>query len=201
MKLISAQQVRRAELQKAAYEVACKYGFHAITLQQIADHAGTSKGIVHHYFSSKKDLVEHAVRYAHLVYRTSVVTRLKTAHTPSERLWSIIDASFSEEQFRPEICRLWLTIFDELPYDKNLARLVAILDRRSISLTVSAIKHLVELSEAEEKAFSLMALMDGFWILSAFDPAITSRAALSYIVDYIRRNIPRFDMSVVKFPN
>jgi hypothetical protein len=66
---------------------------------------------------------------------------------------------------------------------------------------VSAIKHLVELSEAEEKAFSLMALMDGFWILSAFDPAITSRAALSYIVDYIRRNIPRFDMSVVKFPN
>src|SRR5688572_17313023 len=103
MKLNSLQRVRRLELQKAAYEVARKQGFHSITVEQIARHAGTSKGIVHHYFKNKKQLIEHAVRYSHLVYRKAIVSRLKKAKTPSERLWSIIDGTFDPDQFGPEI--------------------------------------------------------------------------------------------------
>ena len=96
-------ELRRVELRQAAYEVASKYGFHAVTIEQIARHAGVSKGIVHHYFRNKQQLVEHAVRHAHLVYRQEVVDRLKLAKTPSERLWSIVEGTFAPEMFKPEI--------------------------------------------------------------------------------------------------
>jgi TetR/AcrR family transcriptional repressor of bet genes len=198
MKLNSLQRVRRLELQKAAYEVARKQGFHSITVEQIARHAGTSKGIVHHYFKNKKQLIEHAVRYSHLVYRKAIVSRLKKAKTPSERLWSIIDGTFDPDQFGPEICRLWLTILDELKHDRKLARLVAILDKRSIALTLSAVKELVDAQEVNNKAYTIMGLLDGFWILSATDPEITRETALRDIGAYIVRNIPRFDPHAIK---
>ena len=189
---------RRVELQRAAYEVAIRYGFHAITIEQIARHAGVSKGIVHHYFRSKQHLVEHAVRYAHLVYRREVVDRLKLARTPSERLWSIVEGTFAPEMFKPEICRLWLTIFDVLKYDARLARLYGILDKRSISLTMTTLKQLLNEPEVDQAAYSIMGLMDGLWILSATEPEVTREAALSIIAAYIRRNIPGFDMTAVK---
>jgi TetR/AcrR family transcriptional repressor of bet genes len=198
MKLSSIQRIRRLELQKAAYQVARKHGFHSITVEQIARRAGTSKGIVHHYFKNKKQLIEYAVRYAHRVYRNAIVSRLKEARTPSERLWSIIDGTFDPDQFGPEICRLWLTIFDELKHDRKLARLVAILDKRSISLTLSAVKELVDAHEVNDKAYTIMGLMDGLWILSATDPEITRETALRDIGTYIVRNLPRFDPSAVK---
>jgi TetR/AcrR family transcriptional regulator, transcriptional repressor of bet genes len=198
MKLSSIQKLRRFELQKAAYEVARKQGFHYITVAQIARHAGTSKGVVHHYFKSKKQLIEYAVRYSHRVYRNTIVSRLKEARTPSERLWSIIDGTFDPDQFNAEICRLWLTIFDELKHDRKLARLVAILDKRSVSLTLSAVKELVEEHEVNDKAYTIMGLMDGLWILSASDPEITRETALRDLAAYICRNIPRFDPSAVR---
>jgi TetR/AcrR family transcriptional regulator, transcriptional repressor of bet genes len=194
MKLSPLQRRRRDELQRAAYEVARRRGFHAITIDHIAAQAGKSRGIVHHYFGSKRRLVESAVRHAHGVYRTSVTKRLKNAGTPSERLWCIVEATFDAEQFSPDICRLWLTIFDELKHDEKLAHLVAILDKRSISLTLSTIRHLVDADRADRVAFQLMALMDGFWLLSASDKEITRELALRHMAEFIRRNIPRYDL-------
>lgn len=191
-------KLRKGELRRAAYEVASKYGFHAVTIEQIARHAGVSKGIVHHYFRNKQHLVEHAVRHAHLVYRQEVVDRLKLAKTPSERLWSIVEGTFAPEMFKPEICRLWLTIFDALKYDTKLARLYGVLDKRSISLTMTTLKQLLNESDVDQAAYSIMGLMDGLWILSATEPEVTREAALSTIAAYIRRNIPSFDMSAVK---
>jgi TetR/AcrR family transcriptional repressor of bet genes len=193
MKLNAVQRARRANLQKAAYEIARKRGFHSLTIDQVARQAGTSKGTVHNYFRNKTQLIEYAVRYSHLVYRNAIVSRLKQAKTPSERLWSIIDGTFDRKQFGPETCRLWLTIYDQMRYDKKLARLVSILDQRSISLTLSTIRELVDPDEVNDKAYAIMALMDGFWLLSATDPAITRKAALLHIAGYLRKNLPRFD--------
>jgi TetR/AcrR family transcriptional repressor of bet genes len=198
MKLSAVQRSRRAELQKAAYEVARKRGFHTVTVDQIARHAGTSKGTIHNYFKNKKQLIEFAVRYSHLVYRNAILSRLKKANTPSERLWSLIDGTFDREQFGPEICRLWLTIYDEMKHDSQLARLVGILDKRSISLTLSIVKELVGPDEVNDKAYMIMALMDGFWLLSATDPRITRKAALRHIAGYLRNNLPRFDTRAIR---
>jgi transcriptional repressor BetI len=198
MKLTALQKARRFELQKAAYQVARKRGFHAVTVDQIARRAHTSKGTVHNYFKNKKQLIEFAVRHAHLVYRNTIVSRLKAAKTPSERLWSIVAGTFDPEQFGPEICRLWLTIFDEMKYDRKLARLVSILDKRSISLTLSTVRALVEPEEVDDKAYTLMALMDGFWLLSATDPEVTREVALRHIAAYIQKNFPRFDPRAIK---
>ena len=48
---------RETQITRAAYEIIAKNGYENITVQDIADHAGFSKGIVYYYFKSKDDVM------------------------------------------------------------------------------------------------------------------------------------------------
>ena len=48
---------RETQITRAAYEIIAKNGYEHITVQDIADHAGFSKGIVYYYFKSKDDVM------------------------------------------------------------------------------------------------------------------------------------------------
>jgi TetR/AcrR family transcriptional regulator, transcriptional repressor of bet genes len=189
---------RREELRRAAYETAGKHGFQALTVAGIARRAGISKGIVHHYFDSKQDVIEHAVRFAHAEYRKAVVSRLSKARSPSEKLWSIVEGTFAPAIFQPPYRRLWLSIFEAARTNPRLARLCAILDRRSVTNMRVVLRHLVPPSELEAIGLSIMALMDGCYLLAVDEPQITRSVALNLIANHIRIIIPSFDMSAVK---
>jgi TetR/AcrR family transcriptional repressor of bet genes len=189
---------RREELRRAAYETAGKHGFQALTVAGIARRAGISKGIIHHYFTGKQDVIEHAVRFAHAQFRQAVLDQLRDASTPSERLWSVIAGNFAPAIFQPPFRRLWLSIFEAAKTDPRLARLCAIVDRRTITNIHVALRHLVPPSELETKAFAIIALMDGCWFLAVDEPQITRSVALNLIAGHIRITIPNFDMSAVK---
>jgi TetR/AcrR family transcriptional repressor of bet genes len=190
--------LRRQELRRAAYEMAGKHGFGALTVAGIAEYAGITKGNIHHYFASKEDLIEHAVRFAHAQFRKAVVERLRKANTPSGRLWSVIDGNLAPEIFQLKYRRLWLSIFHAAKTNSRLARLCEIVDRRTVLHMTMPLRDLVPPSELENRAFTIMALIDGCWFLAVSEPQVTRQAALEIIADYIRANIPAFDMSVVK---
>ena len=190
--------LRRDELRRAAYETAGKHGFQALTVAGIARRAGISKGIVHHYFTGKQDVIEHAVRFAHAQFRQAVLDQLRNANTPSERLWSVVAGNFAPAIFQPPFRRLWLSIFEAAKTDPRLARLCAIVDRRTLININMALRHLVPPSQVEATAFSIVALMDGCWFLAVDEPQITRSVALNLIAGHIRITIPNFDMSAVK---
>jgi TetR/AcrR family transcriptional repressor of bet genes len=191
------KNLRREELRRVAYEMAGQYGFQALTIEKIAQRAGISKGIIHHYFSNKDELVEHTVRYAHAIFQKGVRDRLKLARTPSERLWSVVDAYFTSEVFQPRYHRLWMSFFDESRKNPRLARLYEILDRRLDAHVFMAMRHLVPVSDLVVTATSILGLLDGFWLLAVSDTRFTAELALSNIAEYLRVHVPNFDMSAV----
>src|SRR5215218_10978367 len=149
---------RRQELRRAAYETAGQHGFQALTVAGVARRAGISKGIIHHYFVDKQDLIEHTVRFAHAEYRKEIVDRLRKARSPSEKLWSIVDGTFAPALFQLPYRRLWLSIFEAAKTDPRLARLCAVLDRRSVTNMTVVLRHLVPPSEVETVGLSIGAL-------------------------------------------
>jgi TetR/AcrR family transcriptional repressor of bet genes len=189
---------RRQQLRKAAYELAGKHGLQALTTAGIARHAGISKGIVHHYFAGKEDLIEQTVRFAHAELSNAVLAGLRKARSPSERLWSVIDGNFAPAIFQPRYRKLWLSLFEVAKTNSRVARLLAIVDRRTITHVMQPLKLLVAPSEVEIKAFAIMALVDGCWFLSVEEPQITRPAALKIVANYLRTVVPNFDMSAAK---
>jgi TetR/AcrR family transcriptional repressor of bet genes len=169
-----------------------------LTVERVAKHAGASKGLVHHYFESKNDLIEQMVRYAHALFGKAAVARLKQACSPSERLWSVIDANFAPEIFQPKLCGAWLSAFEAGKNNPRLARICEIADKRTTAHVVMPLRQLVPAAKVESIAFSLHALIDGCWCLAPAEPEMTRKAALSVIVEFLRTHVPRFDMSAAK---
>jgi TetR/AcrR family transcriptional regulator, transcriptional repressor of bet genes len=193
MSRVSISTVRRAELQRAAYEVVCRLGFNAATVEDVARHAGASKGMVHHYFDSKHHLLEYATRYAMGILGRAARERLRKVKSPSERLWAIIEANFAPEIMNPQYFRLWFEGLD----DKRLRFLFDIIERRNRSNLEFALKQLMPPRSAPDAAYAIMNLYDGYWILVSIDPAITRQQALAMIAEYICELVPNFDLGVV----
>src|ERR687897_3145694 len=96
MIIAKIRDIRRRELLQAAYEVLKRDGLHATTIDKIALKAGAAKGIVHHYFPNKRDLIFTTLRYAHALRRNEIVQRLRLANSPHARLAAIIDVNLGE---------------------------------------------------------------------------------------------------------
>jgi TetR/AcrR family transcriptional regulator, transcriptional repressor of bet genes len=191
----SLMALRRREFQKAAYDVAYAYGFSGLTVERVTREAGTSKGVIHHYFDSKHQLIEYATRYAHGILARAARRNLAVSKTPSERLWAIIDANFLPEILTPPFFRLWFEALD----NQRLLYLVAILERRMRSNLIFALKQLGRAKDAGDLAYSIMNMYDGFWALASVEVSLTRDMLLESIAGYVKDLVPSFDMRAVDF--
>jgi TetR/AcrR family transcriptional repressor of bet genes len=190
MKLTKISAIRRKELRQAAFEVLQQEGMAGATLEKVATHAGASKGIVLHYFRSKQELFEHAMREANLSLSEAVSARLKRATTPYERLEAIIEGNFEERFFRPSICHAWLSLCAEVPREPQLARIQKVIHSRMRSNLMSALVHLLPRSECEAVALAITALIDGLWLRAGLQSeGLTRDMALNQMREYLKYRI------------
>ncbi|QKW97359.1 MULTISPECIES: transcriptional regulator BetI [unclassified Agrobacterium] len=191
MRLTKISDIRRAELRRAAFEVLQREGMAGATLERVAAQAGASKGIVLHYFASKQELFEHAMREANVKLAEVVVARLNRATSPRERLEAIIEANFDESFFQPSICHAWLSLCAEVPREPQLARIQKVIHARMRSNLFSALRHLVPKGDCEPIALGITTLIDGLWLRSGLQSGGLSREeALAQMRDYLLHRLP-----------
>jgi TetR/AcrR family transcriptional repressor of bet genes len=191
MKLSRISEIRRRELRHAAYEVLQTEGMAGATIEKVAQKAGASKGIVLHYFKSKQQLFEHAMRHSNVLLRDGVIRLMHQARTPDERLWAIIEGNFSTEFFTPLICNAWLALCAEVPRDPQLARIQRVVHARMRSNLITALSALVPPEECETVALGISSLIDGLWLRLGLHPGeLSAPQALSQMADYLGHRIP-----------
>lgn len=194
MRLTKISDIRRAELRRAAFEVLQREGMAGATLERVAAQAGASKGIVLHYFASKQELFEHAMREANVKLAEVVVARLHRATSARERLQAIIDANFDESFFQPSICHAWLSLCAEVPREPQLARIQKVIHARMRSNLLSALRHLVSEEDVEPIALGITTLIDGLWLRSGLQSGGLSRQeAMAQMDDYLSHRLPSAD--------
>jgi TetR/AcrR family transcriptional regulator, transcriptional repressor of bet genes len=191
----SLRKIRWLELRKAAYEVACQFGISGLTLERVADHAGISKGAIHHYFDSKHQLLDYAMRYAHGIIGRAARDKLKRARTPSERIWAVVEVNFLPAVTTPEFFRLWYEAMDDI----RLTYLLDIFGRRERSNLIFALKQLTKQKEVGDLAYAITNIYDGYLALISVDPSFTRKSVLLLIAEYIKDLVPQFDMRAAKF--
>lgn len=186
MKLTRLSDIRRKELRQAAFAVLEREGIAGATLEKVAAQAGASKGIVLHYFRSKQELFEHAMREANAVLCHAVIARLRRARTPMERLDAVIEGNFEEHLFRPPLCHAWLSLCAEVPRDEKLARIQKVIHARMRSNLLSGLRGLTSPDVADEIVIGVTALIDGLWLRLGLRPGSVSRElAVRQVKDYV----------------
>ncbi|GGR82160.1 MULTISPECIES: TetR/AcrR family transcriptional regulator [Streptomyces] len=134
----------RERLLQAAVELVGERGFEATTLGDIADRAGSARGLVSYYFPGKRQLVQSAVH--RLMHRTleEALEREPRTEDGRERLARAIDAILGLARDRPVLMRqhmaglLHAEGFVQCPEQRRLAELLGETVARYGSQTVSA---------------------------------------------------------------
>ena len=100
--MLNKSQATREKLCEAAIEIAARDGLSSMTLDNVARHAGVSKGGVTYHFPSKEKLVEGVVEHFGQRLERLVVERV--AHDPHPRYrWAraMLDCTFDETLAQP----------------------------------------------------------------------------------------------------
>ncbi|OKL43143.1 transcriptional regulator BetI [Pseudovibrio exalbescens] len=167
MKRAQTIEERKSSIIDATIFVIHDRGYSEATMAQIAKRAGVSTGLPHHYFGSKALLLNATM--VKLLKDLSVQTRaqMKGLSHPEERVKAIVAASFSQEQFRPEVISAWLAFYVQARTEQATRRLLRIYHSRLISNLVHEFSGLAPRPEAIRSARSTAALIDGLWLQMA----------------------------------
>jgi TetR/AcrR family transcriptional repressor of bet genes len=166
MPKVGMEPIRKAALVKAAIAEVAGAGSLSVTMAQVARAAGVSAPLAHHYFGGKDALFEAAMRAILSDYGASVRAALAGAATPEARLEAVIAASFSAENFAPDVVAAWLVFYVQAQRSPPFRRLLRVYHARLRSNLRAGLRPLIG-ARAEATAETLGALIDGLYLRAA----------------------------------
>ncbi len=182
------KDIRREELLIAAQSAIGQFGLQSATIVRIADKAGMSQGLVHHYFPNKSKLIEETMWYTHLQFRNDVTKELKKASSPEEKLAVFIAVWLSEKWYKKGIGDIWINFIGEVPFNKELARIQYAIQLETYDNIVSFLNPILPPEEAKNVADCIVCLMDGLWVRRSFaNKSFTRNDALKIMYDYVKK--------------
>jgi TetR/AcrR family transcriptional regulator, transcriptional repressor of bet genes len=180
MPKVGMEPIRRASLIKATIAEIGAVGSLEVTVSRIARRAGMSAALAHHYFGSKEAIFLAAMRHILTLYGASVRGALAAAQGPRARARAVIRASFTPDNFRPEVVSAWLNFYVLAQTQPEARRLLAVYQRRLQSNLRHAVRPLVG-TDAPATARRIAAMIDGAYLHAALgleDPDSAATAAL-----------------------
>lgn len=174
------EMLRRASLIDATIAEIGAKGTLEVKVSSIAQRAGVSSALAHHYFGHKDALFLAAMRHILKSYANSVRTELAVARTPTDRLRALIRANFTPDQFAPEVIAAWLNFYVLAQKSADARRLLRAYQRRLHSNLVADLRLLIG-DRAPTAALGIAAMIDGHYLRHALRDAAPDAGAVTDI--------------------
>ncbi len=190
---LSAEK-RRGQLIAAAIASIARYGLKGCSINAITNAAGVSRGLIHHYFRSKDELLAEA--YGALgESMMDVMQRIanEEGQTAVGRLHAVIRAAFVPPVSSATNASAWLAFWHAARNDPRLRainrRIYADYRDLMTKLVRDAASELGSEVDVAEVVSTLVSLMDGAWIELAIDsdsntPEASSLAYVRLIMEH-----------------
>ncbi len=158
-----------------------------------------SPALAHYYFSTKDAIFLAAMRHILTEFGLLVREGIARAETPADRLFAIIDASLSSEQFADEIVSAWLVFYVQAQRSPEAARLLLVYARRLNSNLVHDLSRLVPRDRAITIAEGTASMIDGIYIRHALQHDRPDRpTARDLVRDYLRLALAEYGVELEK---
>lgn len=118
-KIIDHEQ-RRAEIAEAVLRVVARDGVNGVTIRMVANEAGWSTGVLHHYFTNKQALLVGGLRLAAQLTGQNM-NRAMSKADPKEQLRLVIEAGIPLDEQRESMCRIFFFFWAEGLCDSDLS--------------------------------------------------------------------------------
>lgn len=186
MPKIGMEPLRKRALIDAAIRTIGERGSLDVTVAQIAQEAGVSAALAHHYFGGKEQLILATMRHLLHELGQDLLNALRGARTPTARIAAVIAVNFSTAQFAPQTVAAWLTFYVHAQQSDATHRLLKVYARRMHSNLAHALRQLTDPQTALQIAEGTGAMIDGLYIRHALRNGAPEAAnAVALVEDYV----------------
>lgn len=166
--------VRKRQIMHAAYEVIAEKGYFNFTMMDIAQRAGVSSGLIHHYFKDKENMLVTLLREMQQNIRITLEKALEGITDPRQKLEIFLDQAFGLVENEREFVYVKFDFLTQVKHNERMRRILTKL-YRGYRETCSEI-----LKEGKEKA-TFIELDEHY--MATLIVSIFSGAGEQYIID------------------
>lgn len=187
---------KQVHMVRATYRLIGERGMHRVSLQEIAEAAGVSKGLVPYYFKTKENLILATMRWVLFQVSERIRQAIAGAETPRERLVALLDAIWAEPDANRRYYVVYLDLVEYAAREHRFGELSQTFRETVNALYAEVIRAGVETrafraTDPDEAAAAMRALVEGFFLqwlqgddwqaTHAAHRAACTRAILTYL--------------------
>lgn len=166
---LESRSDREITILRSAYHVMARSGSNRLNLQDIADEAGVSKGLILYHFRTKNAVLQHAMQWALLQTARRIRTSLEGADDPTDRLGPLLDAIFVSPDSNRDFHLVYLDLIEHAAREQSFAELPAMTRGIIETLYADVIRAgvedgLFEVDDVDEAALTMRIVIDGTFI-------------------------------------
>lgn len=191
--LLSDKQVHMV---RATYRLIGERGMHRVSLQEIAEAAGVSKGLVPYYFKTKENLILATMRWVLFQVSERIHQAIAGVETPRERLVALLDAIWAEPEANRRYYVVYLDLVEYAAREHRFGELSQTFRETVNALYAEVIRAgartgAFRVADPDEAAAAMRALVEGFFLqwlqgddwqaTHAAHRAACTRAVLTYL--------------------
>jgi AcrR family transcriptional regulator len=160
---------RQLQLIRSTYRVIGERGVDRASLREIADRAGTSKGLIPYYFKTKENLILATMRWALSETADRIWRAMDEARAPEEKIVAMVDAIFVEPEANRRFHVAYLDLVGYAARKQTYMELRTTFDGIINALNADVIRAGVAqgafvVDDVDEAAMALRALVDGLFL-------------------------------------
>lgn len=160
---------REVDLLRSAYRVISRQGSHRLSLQDVADESGVSKGLVLYHFKSKDNLLLTTMRWALLRTAARIRERIHGIEDARDTIPALMEAVWIDPERNRAFYLLYLDLIEHAVRVPSFLELFDVTRRIINGLYVEVISQGVEqdvfeVDDVEQAAETMRAFIDGMFL-------------------------------------
>jgi AcrR family transcriptional regulator len=120
---------RRKQITRAAYEIIAEKGYYNFTMMDIAQRAGVSSGLIHHYFKDKENMLVTLLREMQQNIRISTEKAIEQSGDPKEQLDIFMNQAFNLVEDEREYLYVTYDFLTQIKFNERMQRIMSKLYR------------------------------------------------------------------------
>ena len=164
--------IRRQQFINAATTVILQDGLAGVSNARVASVAGLSPSLLPHYFSDRTLLLDAVLRQILRRCHTNATELVNQHANPLDQLHTLIDTHFRDDLFTPEMKRLCRDMHHATYQSSLLKSTYSAYQRHLLSVVRSQLRHLVKVRSLNAASVGFIALLDGLWMKTLYEPAL-----------------------------
>lgn len=170
LEISNQSSTRQKQLLAAALDVIARRGLSGITVNDIADEAGCSYGVIAFHFKTKERLLLAVLDELAGSYEVIWEETISADASPAERLVRLVNLDFDSRVAKAKHLAVWMAFWAEASRVPAYRKRCSELKLRSLGVMVDLVSELADLRkisiDAEAVARGLYAITDGCWVFS-----------------------------------